>query len=209
MIKFESFSVTSTSDRKNINIGALQLNLVGYDAKAFFQPESALYIDQEGNERTLKEIEYILDSILDILFDKYPKATFHLSSITEILWIPYMKDKGIINYLQNKFKDRKLIFSDGNLHNSLPDLGFEWDSKCIFFGGFSFVNKEFTNEDIINGRKFTRHFTCLQQRENYSRDEMYQFLYNNNLLYKTIIMCESAVRECCVRSVCLYEFKKL
>lgn len=185
MVKFESFNLTTTKDRKYVNIGAIKLNLLGYDGMAFFQPNSSLYVDQEGNERTLEEMEYILDSILNILFDEYPNSTFYLQNITEILWIPYMKEKGIINYLQNKFKDRKLIFSDGNLHNSLPDIGFEWDSKCVFFGGSSYVNNQFNNEDIIDGRKFTRHFTCLQQRKTKSRSEMYQFLYNNNLLYKT------------------------
>jgi hypothetical protein len=185
----KTFSFTESQNGTKVNLGALKLHLDYPMGRHPFQPHSEIFANPDTSDREDSEWKSILDEILDILFQQYPKETnFYISADTEILWTEFLKSKGVFEYLKNKFKDRTLILRDGNLHPHKPDFGFKWESECIFFGGSAIVSDDW----LITQRQFSRTFTCLQTRQTGSRKEIYQHLYDNNLLYKTFYTYDKA-----------------
>ena len=178
----KTFSFTESNNGSKVNLGALNLHLEYPIGRHPWQPQSEIFANPDTSDRTDSEWKSILDEILDILFNIYSIDTkFYISADSEILWTEFLKGKGVFEYLKNKFKNRTLILRDGNLHPHKPDFGFEWESGCIFFGGSAIVSDDWP----ISPRQFSRTFTCLQTRQTRSRTEIYQHLYDNNLLYKT------------------------
>lgn len=168
------FSIVESKDKKQVSLGSIQLMEPFVNSLSLFHPNSELF----------KQVNWksYLDEIVNILFVHYDDDTlYYINCETEVLWIPFFKKIGLLVFLKKKFKNKKLLFRDGNTHPNKPDVGFEWDSECVFFGGSVDVIDKFNGER----REFMKHFTCLQSRWSRSRENIYHHLYENDILRKT------------------------
>ena len=155
-------------------LGTLQLDNINEDGFIIIHPNS-------------KICNYTnWDSIFDIAINKLFSITnddtvYYLNMETEVSFLLLWKRTGFIDYLERKFKNKKLIFRDGNTHPKKDEIPFKWDSVNFFFGRSSKLTYEFP----ITSRIFSKNFICLQVRPTKSRRDIYRILYENNLLHKT------------------------
>ena len=161
-------------EKNIVLLGNLQIKDINYDGFSLIHPNSIIW---EGNN---------WDSIFDMALDKLFSITnndtlYYLNMDFEVSFLLFWKRVGFINYLERKFKGRKLIFSDSNTHPNKDEIPFEWDSVNFFFGR----SGRLTNRFPVGPRVFSRNFICLQCRPTLSRRNIYSILYENNLLHKT------------------------
>ena len=155
-------------------LGTLRLDDINEDGFLIVHPNCKIW---EG-----PNWKSIFDSALDKLFTITNDNTiYYLNADTEVLWLPFYEKIGFIEYLETKFKNKKLIFRDGNTHPKKDKIPFTWESENFFFGRSSSLNSKFA----VTPRIFSKNFTCLQVRPTKSRMDVYRILYENNLLYKT------------------------
>ena len=182
------FSFVESRDKKYVSIGAIQIieHDEVFNSTHLWSTQSELF--KTPTDEIRENWKIYLNEIIDTIFKIYgDSVTYYLNVETEILWTPYLREIGVIQYLIEKFKDKTLILRDGNLHPVKDVIEFEWDSECIFFGGSAEISSEFQ----IESRKFSKNFTCIQGRWTRSREEIYKHLYDNNLLYKTYFTFQS------------------
>lgn len=123
----------------------------------------------------------IFNQILDLVIEKHGDVEYVLNTPTEVIFHKWLQEKDIVDILKEKFRNKKLSFLDGNVNTPKTMYGFPCESQQVFWGGSSAISHKFN----LGTRNFMKHFTCIQSRWTESREEIYQHLYENNLLYKT------------------------
>jgi len=129
-----------------------------------------------------KENRTHLYNIFDVIFNHFGSSyEFIFDMEKEIFGVTQFKKNGLIDILLEYSKNNNISILDGNVSDTKTDIGIPHNGRCIFWGGSSILNKEFQ----ITKREFGRHFICLQMQPKKQRQELYYYLYENNLLYKT------------------------
>jgi len=168
------YKVLYSKEKNEVLFGTLRMQDINWDGFLLFHPNSIIW---EG-----VHWDNIFDGAIDKLFSiTNDDTTYYLNMETEVSFLLLWKRIGFIDYLERKFKNKKLIFRDGNTHPNKDEIPFEWDSVNFFFGRSSKLNYKFP----VGNRIFSKNFICLQVRTTVSRRNIYRILYENNLLHKT------------------------
>ena len=187
MVEF-SFSEIQKENDIFVSIGNIKSKQPWVNKQFFWHEISETFKDTSTNQyRTKDEIVSYIDSIITPIIEYYESnyknynVRYYINTETEILWMPFYKIHGVLDYLENKFKDKNLILMDGNLSDIKYDTTIKQEGVGVYWGQSSDINEQF---DIDSREKFSKHFTCLQERGTRSRNEIYYHLYENNLFHK-------------------------